>query len=100
MVTCVQVTMVSLPGSPNTLVGLPGAPNTLGAAQLANKNYNINTSIQKVQSWKNKLAASRPAPLQPPLLAGPPGAWNVVTSRPGLLPPPIHIYSTPTQAAV
>jgi hypothetical protein len=83
------------------MVSLPGAPNNLATAQLANnKNYNINTSIQKAQSWKNKLAAGRPAPLQPPVLAGPPGAWNVVTSRPGLLPPPIHIYSTPTQAHI
>ena len=31
-------------------------------------------------------------PLQPFHLSGPPGAWNIVTSAPGSLPPPIHVY--------
>lgn len=33
-------------------------------------------------------------PLQPFHLQGPPGAWNIVTSKPGSLPPPIHVYQS------
>ena len=40
------------------------------------------------------------APLQPFHLQGPPGAWNIVTSKPGSLPPPIHVYQSQVAPAV
>ena len=39
-------------------------------------------------------------PLQPFHLQGPPGAWNIVTSKPGSLPPPIHVYQSKLAQAV
>jgi len=75
-----------------TLVNLPGksAPHP----QYQNKHdYGITNSIKKTQNWKTKYHNHRP-PVQPFHLGGPPGAWNIVTSKPGSLPPPIHVYQS------
>lgn len=75
-----------------TLVNIPGKP--VPHPQYQNKHdYGINNSIKKTQIWKNKYHNHRP-PLQPFYLQGPPGAWNIVTSKPGSLPPPIHVYQS------
>ena len=44
--------------------------------------------------WNNKYIYNPRPPLQPFHLKGPPGAWNIVTSKPGSLPPPIHVYQS------
>jgi len=75
-----------------TLVNLPG--KSVSHPQYQNKHdYGITNSIKKTQNWKNKYHNHRP-PLQPFHLQGPPGAWNIVTSKPGSLPPPIHVYQS------
>ena len=52
--------------------------------------------LVKMQPGKPDLTGKGPPrpPLQPFHLQGPPGAWNIVTSRPGSLPPPIHVYQS------
>ena len=44
--------------------------------------------------WNNKPSFNPRPPIQPYHLQGPPGAWNIVTSKPGSLPPPIHVYQS------
>ena len=44
--------------------------------------------------WNSKPSYNPRPPLQPYHLQGPPGAWNIVTSKPGSLPPPIHVYQS------
>ena len=44
--------------------------------------------------WNNKPTFNHRPPIQPYHLQGPPGAWNIVTSKPGSLPPPIHVYQS------
>jgi len=74
-----------------TIVNLPGKP--IPQSQHHKYDYGINSSIKKTHIWKNKYHNYRP-PLQPYHLQGPPGAWNIVTSKPGSLPPPIHVYQS------
>ena len=82
-----HATLVNIPGKPASVY-----PNT-------KYEYSINNSIKKVslgQAWKNKYQGpvGPGPPLQPYHLAGRPGAWNIVTSKPGSLPPPIHVYQS------
>jgi hypothetical protein len=75
-----------------TLVNLP--TKSVPHPQYQNKHdYGITNSIKKTQHWKNKYHNHRP-PVQPFHLGGPPGTWNIVTSKPGSLPPPIHVYQS------
>jgi len=75
-----------------TLVNLPNKP--LQHHQYQSKHdFGINSHVKKTQVWKNKFHSHRP-PLQPFHLQGPPGAWSIVTSKPGSLPPPIHVYQS------
>ena len=46
------------------------------------------------QWGQNKPVFNPRPPLQPYHLQGPPGSWNIVTSKPGSLPPPIHVYQS------
>ena len=45
-------------------------------------------------AWNMKQGFNPRPPLQPFHLQGPPGAWNIITSKPGSLPPPIHVYQS------
>jgi len=84
-----------LPIEPQTtLVNIQGKPN-----QQHHYEYSINNSIKKASQghvWTKKHGgpAVGGPPLQPYHLAGPPGAWSIVTSKPGSLPPPIHVYQS------
>ena len=60
-------------------------------------NMKPQSSDQLVVGGNNKMK-HRP-PLQPFHLQGPPGAWNIVTSKPGSLPPPIHVYQSKVASA-
>jgi len=75
-------------------MNMPGKSN-----QQHHYEYNINNSIKKASQghvWTKKHGGPSVggAPLQPYHLSGPPGAWNIITSKPGSLPPPIHVYQS------
>jgi len=71
-----------------TIVNLPKKPPPNYHAKKPVNNWN-NFHIDGANHHTNY----RP-PIQPMHLAGPPGAWNIVTSKPGSLPPPIHVYNS------
>ena len=80
--------------SQSPLVNIPGK-----TTQQHHYEYSINNSIKKASQghvWTKKHGgpAVGGPPLQPYHLAGPPGAWSIVTSKPGSLPPPIHVYQS------
>ena len=83
-----------LPIEPQTtLFNFPGKPTALPQNKF---DHGITNSIKKLNQglvWTKKQPSPGP-PLQPYHLSGPPGAWNIVTSAPGSLPPPIHVYQS------